>query len=70
MLQELTKVQGIGVALKENAKEFINNNSLKLIWESADYPLRDYYLVAHKKQSTLFEMLKDLLVAWGIKPML
>ena len=61
MLQELTKVEGIGVALKENAKEFIANQSLKLIWQSDDYPLRDYYLVAHKKQKDLFEMLKKLL---------
>ena len=62
MLQELTKVPGVGVALKENAKEFLANNSLKLIWESENYPLRDYYLVAHKKQIVLFNMLKKLLI--------
>lgn len=62
MLQELTKVQGVCVTLKENAKEFIANKSLKLIWQPDEYPLRDYYLVAHKKQNTFFEMLKKLLV--------
>ncbi|PWJ43197.1 LysR family transcriptional regulator [Sediminitomix flava] len=62
MLQELTKVQGVCITLEENAKEFINNKSLKLIWKSDNYPVRDYYLVAHKKQSDLFEMLKDILI--------
>ena len=62
MLQELAKVLGICVTLKENAKPFLADQSLKLIWESPDYPLRDYFLVAHKKQSTLFEMLKKLFV--------
>ena len=47
--------------LRAEAKEFIANQSLKLIWESEDYPLRDYYLIAHKKQSVLFEMLSGLL---------
>ncbi|MEM7104813.1 MAG: hypothetical protein AAF502_16870 [Bacteroidota bacterium] len=60
MLQELTKVEGICVTLKENAKPFIANKSLKLIWQSEDYPARDYYLIAHKKQRSLFEMLKNL----------
>lgn len=62
MLQELTKVQGIGVTIKENAKEFITNKSLKLIWQFDDYPVRDYYLIAHKKQNFLFEMLKKLFI--------
>lgn len=62
MLQELTKVEGICVTLEENAKEFIANKSLKLIWHSDDYPLRDYYLIAHKKEKVLFDMLKELLV--------
>jgi DNA-binding transcriptional LysR family regulator len=62
MLQELTKVEGVCVTLKENAKEFIENKSLKLIWESEDYPERAYYLIAHKKQKVLFEMLKKLFV--------
>ena len=48
--------------LKENAKEFINNQSLKLIWESADYPPRDYYLISHKKKFDFFEMLKKLMI--------
>lgn len=61
MLQELTSVQGIGVALQENAKAFLANQSLKLIWQSDDYPMRDYYLIAHKKQRALFEMLKKVL---------
>ncbi len=60
MLQELTKVEGIGVSLLENAQEFIANQSLQLIWQSDNYPLRDYYLIAHKKQKVLFEMLKKL----------
>ena len=62
MLQELTKIEGIGVTLKENAKEFLRNQSLKLIWQSDDYPLREYYLIAHKKEKFLFDMLKKLLV--------
>lgn len=62
MLQELSKVPGICVTLKENAKEFIDNQSLKLIWQCDDYPVREYYLIAHKKQKHLFEMLKKLLV--------
>ena len=60
MLQELSKAPGICVTLKENAKDFITNKSLKLIWQSDDYPVRDYYLIAHKKQKNLFEMLKML----------
>ncbi|MEM6346666.1 MAG: LysR substrate-binding domain-containing protein [Bacteroidota bacterium] len=63
MLQALTQSLGICVALKENAQAFLNNKSLQLIWESPDYPLRDYYLVAHKKQRDLFEMLKELFQA-------
>ncbi|MEM6806137.1 MAG: LysR family transcriptional regulator [Bacteroidota bacterium] len=62
MLQELTKSQGIAVSLKENAKAFIDKKSLKLIWQSDDYPMRNYYLIAHKKQIELFEMLKQLLI--------
>lgn len=62
MLQELTKVEGICVTLEENAKEFITNKSLKLIWKSVNYPTRDYYLIAHKKQKVLFDMLKNLLL--------
>ena len=62
MLQELTKFEGVCVALKENAREFISNKSLKLIWQSDNYPFRDYYLIAHKKQKVFFEMLKKLLI--------
>ena len=62
MLQELTKVEGVCVTLEENAKEFVLNKSLKLIWKSPNYPARDYYLIAHKKQKVLFEMLKNLLI--------
>ncbi len=58
MLQELTKVEGVCITLLENAKEFIHSKSLKLIWQSPDYPERDYYLIAHKKQVEFFEMLK------------
>ncbi|MEO1263794.1 MAG: LysR family transcriptional regulator [Bacteroidota bacterium] len=69
MLQELTKVEGICVALKENAKEFITKKSLKLIWQSGDYPLRDYYLIAHKKQNDFFEMLKNRLIDQKTEPL-
>lgn len=62
MLQELTKVEGLAVALEENAKEFIRNKTLKLIWQSQDYPLREYYLIAHKKQKVLFDMLTSLFI--------
>jgi len=62
MLQELTKVPGICVSLQKNAQDFIDQKSLKLIWQSEDYPLRDYFLIAHKKQKELFEMLKKLLI--------
>ena len=62
MLQELTKTEGVCVTLKENAKEFIDNQSLKLIWQSDEYPIRDYHLIAHKKQKELFETLKALFI--------
>ncbi|KXX71503.1 LysR family transcriptional regulator [Flammeovirga sp. SJP92] len=58
MLQELTKIEGVAVALKANAQAFIDNNSLKLLWETDDYPDRDYYLIAHKKQEVFFDMLR------------
>ncbi|MBB3696814.1 LysR family transcriptional regulator [Flammeovirga yaeyamensis] len=60
MLEELTKIEGVAVVLKENAKSYIEDQSLQLIWESDKYPTRDYYLIAHKKQEELFEMLKQL----------
>ena len=62
MLQELTQIQGVCVTLKKNAEEFIGNQSLKFIWQSDAFPLRDYYLIAHKKQNDLFEMLKKRLI--------
>ncbi len=62
MLQELTKIKGICVTLRENAMEFISNKSLKLIWQPDTYPDRDYYLIAHKKQKIFFEMLQELLI--------
>lgn len=58
MLQELTKIEGVCITLMENATEFISNKSLKIIWKSDDYPVRDYYLIAHKKQKVIFEILK------------
>lgn len=61
MLQELTKVEAIGITLLENAKAFIDSKSLQLIWQSDDYPVRDYYLIAHKKQSAFFDALKERL---------
>ncbi|MDC8006113.1 LysR family transcriptional regulator [Aureisphaera galaxeae] len=60
MLQELTKTEGICVTLLENAKEFLKNKSLKLIWESSEYPERDYFLIAHKKKQHFFELMKNL----------
>ena len=60
MLQELTKTKGVCVTLLENAKEFLENGTLKLIWKSEKYPERNYYLIAHKKQEAFFKMLKDL----------
>lgn len=62
MLQEMTTIKGIGVALLENAKEFIHQGKLKLIWQSEDYPERNYYLIAHKKRSAFFEMLRRKLM--------
>jgi len=59
MLEELTQKVGICVTLYENAKEFLENGSLKLIWESNQYPKRAYFLVAHKKQKAFFELLKN-----------
>lgn len=60
MLEELSKVEGVGVTVLENAKEFIDNQSLKLIWQSDTYPERDYFLIAHKKQKNFFELLKSV----------
>ena len=65
MLQEVTKVEALCVALKESAKEFIDRGSLKLIWQSDDYPMRDYFLISHKKQKDFFEMLKSLFCEEG-----
>ncbi|MEP1782667.1 LysR family transcriptional regulator [Reichenbachiella sp.] len=59
MLQELTKTEGICVTLLENAKEFLKNGTLKLIWQSVLYPERNYFLIAHKKQKSFFELLKN-----------
>jgi len=60
MLQELTKTKGVCVTLLENAKEFLENGQLKLIWQTDKYPKRDYFLIAHKKQKVFFELLKNL----------
>ncbi|MEM9547838.1 MAG: LysR family transcriptional regulator [Bacteroidota bacterium] len=60
MLQEMTKVVGIGITLKKNAEEFIANNSLQLIWQSDEYPTRDYYLITHKRKEFLFDRLKGV----------
>lgn len=62
MLQELTKMNGVCISLLENAKEFIDNNKLKLIWRSDSYPERKYYVITHKKQKVFFEMLKSVFV--------
>ena len=62
MLQELTKTKGIGVTVLENAKEFLETGTLKHIWPSSTYPMRDYFLIAHKKQNDFFELVKNSLV--------
>lgn len=59
MLQEMTKTEGVGISVLENAREFIEKGSLKVIWHSESYPSRDYYLVAHKKHKNFFEALKE-----------
>lgn len=60
MLQELTKTEGICVTLLKNANEFLEDGTLQLIWQSDSYPERNYFLIAHKKQKHLFELLKNL----------
>ncbi len=60
MLQEMTESSGVAISLLENCREFIENRSLKIIWQSNLYPNRDYYLIAHKKQKPFFDMLKNL----------
>ncbi|WNJ17472.1 LysR family transcriptional regulator [Pontibacter sp. G13] len=61
MLQELEQTHGVCVTLLENAREFLDKGSLQLIWQSHDYPQRDYFLIAHKKQKGFFDSLKELL---------
>lgn len=61
MLQELSQTPGICVTLFENARTFLKSGTLKLIWE-ANYPDRDYFLIAHKKQKNFYELLKDQIV--------
>lgn len=60
MLQELTKTEGICVAVLKNAREFLDNGTLKLIWQSGAYPERKYFLIAHKKQKNFFELMKKV----------
>ncbi len=60
MLQELTGTEGVCVTLLENARKFLEMGTLKLIWQSGNYPERDYYLIAHKKQKSFFELLKNV----------
>ncbi len=59
MLQELTQTVGLGVALLENAEQFIAAGTLQRIWPSSNYPSRDYYVIAHKKQQHFFKLLID-----------
>lgn len=61
MLEELTKAEGICVTVWQNAKEFLENGTLKLIWKPDTYPERNYFLIAHKKQQNFFELLKKQL---------
>ncbi len=67
MLQELTKTEGICVTLLENAKAFLENGTLKLIWQSSSYPERNYFLIAHKKQKNFFELLRQVLMTGSSK---
>lgn len=62
MLQKLTEIEGVCISLLENAKEFIDKKSLKIIWHPTTYPTRDYYLIAHKKQESFFKMMQTLFV--------
>lgn len=62
MLQEMTKTEGVCITLLENAREFLEKGTLKIIWQSNSYPERHYYLIAHKKQNVLFEMLQKLYI--------
>ena len=59
MLQELTHTKGVCVTLLKNAESFLENETLKLLWQPESYPPKDYYLIAHKKQKVLFDMLLD-----------
>lgn len=58
MLQEVTQTEGICVTLLANARSFIDDGTLKIIWNPGSYPQRDYYLIAHKKQQRFFELVK------------
>ena len=61
MLEQMTKTEGIGITLLENDKTFLENGTLKQIWQSSAYPERNYYLISHKKQESFFELLKNML---------
>ncbi|MEM1219638.1 MAG: LysR family transcriptional regulator [Bacteroidota bacterium] len=63
MLQELTQKPGIAIVPLENAKEFLSQHTLKIIWQPDSAPTRGYYLIAHKKQEPFFRALVDQLVA-------
>jgi hypothetical protein len=60
MLLKLTELEGICITLLANAQAFIDDGSLKLIWKPESYPVRDYFLIAHKKEKTFFEKLAGL----------
>ena len=60
MLQELTKTEGICITLMENAKAFLNDKTLKRIWKSSSYPERSYYLISHKKQKSVFNLMEKI----------
>ncbi len=58
MLQEATRTKGLCITVLENASEFIRKGELKIIWQPENYPNRDYWLIAHKKQRQIFEDFK------------
>ncbi|MEO1714765.1 MAG: LysR substrate-binding domain-containing protein, partial [Bacteroidota bacterium] len=63
MLQEMAQKPGIAVVLMENAKAFLQQHTLKIIWQPESAPKRDVHLIAHKKQEPFFRALVDQLVA-------
>lgn len=51
MLDILTRNSGIAIAWDINTKEFINENELKLVWNSEKMPKTDVYLLSRKSNN-------------------